>query len=79
MTLNPFRLLRRRQRFNQAVEEEIWLLRRRHGDDAYAAALDKLQAPNLTRWGHRVMEAAAEQLKPPEAPGLDVVENRPSE
>ena len=64
MILNPIRLIRRRRRFKQAVEDEVRFLRRAHGDQAHAAAVARINRPGLTEWGRRVSRAAAEQLRP---------------
>ena len=63
MMLNPLRLYRRRQRLNREALEEAQYLRRRHGPDAVRAAGEQLHRPELTSWGHQVLERAIEFLK----------------
>ena len=63
MDLNPVRYLRRRRRLRQAVEEEMFFLRRTYGDRAYEAAIEKLERPDLTHWGRDIVKSAARQLK----------------
>jgi hypothetical protein len=63
MILNPLRLYRRRQRLRREALEEAQHLRRRHGDDALAAARDQLRRSDLTSWGRQVIEAAIKLLK----------------
>ena len=63
MTLNPFRLIRRRWRLHVAIEDEVAHLRRIHGDGARAAALEKAKRTDLTTWGRQVVEGAAKRLK----------------
>jgi len=69
MLLNPFKLIHRHERLRQAVQEEVWILRRIHGDAAHAAALEKLQRSDLTRWGRKVVKGAAKELQKPWPPG----------
>ena len=59
MTLDPIRFIRRRRRLRRAIEEEVFHLRRIHGDGAYAAALEKLGRSDLTSWGRKIVEGAA--------------------
>lgn len=61
MTLNPIRLIRRRRRLRRAIEEEVFHLRRVHGEGAHAAALAQLGRPDLTSWGRRIVEGAAKE------------------
>ena len=71
MDLNPIRYLRRRRRLRQAVEEEMFYLRRAFGDRAYEAAVEKLARQDLTHWGRDIVKGAARQLKsaaPPKTP-----------
>jgi hypothetical protein len=63
MILNPLRMYRRRQRLERQALEEAQLLRRRHGDAAYLAALEKLRRPDLTWWGRKVVRRAIELLR----------------
>ncbi|RAK59214.1 hypothetical protein DJ021_05065 [Phenylobacterium hankyongense] len=63
MILDPFRLYRRHQRLLREAREEAQHLRRRHGDEALAAARDKLRRPELTTWGHRVLEHTIKILR----------------
>ena len=63
MTLNPLRYLRRRRRLRHAVEEEVFFLRRAHGEAAYDAALRKLERPDLTHWGREIVRGAARELR----------------
>jgi hypothetical protein len=63
MTLNPFRLWRRRRRLKVAIEEEASYLRRSHGEGAYAAAEEQLNGTDLTRWGRQVKEGVAQLLR----------------
>jgi hypothetical protein len=63
MILNPLRLYRRRQRLQREALEEAQHLRRRHGDAAIAAARDQLRRPDLTSWGHQVLERAIKYLR----------------
>lgn len=63
MMLNPLRLYRRRQRLNREALEEAQYLRRRHGTDAVQAASEQLRRPDLTSWGHLVLERAIQFLK----------------
>ena len=69
MTLNPFRLFKRWQRLRREVEQEVFYLRRQHGERAYEAALAEMERPELTSWGRQVMEEAARRLKPDHAAG----------
>jgi hypothetical protein len=63
MTLNPLRLLRRRQRLRRVALEEAQYLRRRYGSDAARAARELLRRPDITRWGRRVLERAIKLLR----------------
>jgi hypothetical protein len=63
MILDPFRLYRRHQRLVREAREEARHLRRRHGDEALIAACDKLRRPELTTWGHRVLERTIKILR----------------
>ena len=63
MTLAPFRYLRRRRRLRQAVQDEVFFLRRAYGTGAYAAAVLKLTRTDLTRWGRLIVKSAARELK----------------
>jgi hypothetical protein len=62
MVLDPLRLFRRRRRLREAIDEEVWWLRRRFGADARATALEKLNRPDLTAWGRQVYAGAAKRL-----------------
>jgi hypothetical protein len=61
MTLDPIRLIRRRRRLHRAIEEEVFHLRRVHGEGAHAAALEKLGRRDLTSWGRRIVAGAAKE------------------
>jgi hypothetical protein len=61
MTLNPIRLIRRRRRLRRAIEDEVFHLRRVHGEGAHAAALAQLGRPDLTSWGRKIVEGAARE------------------
>jgi hypothetical protein len=63
VTLNPIRFMRRRRRLRQAVDDEVYYLRRAHGGAAYTAAVFKLGRRDLTSWGRRVLKGAALELK----------------
>lgn len=63
MVVDPIRYIRRRRRLLQEAEEEAAYLRRRFGPDAHRAALEKLQRPDLTTWGKRVVQEAAKRLE----------------
>ncbi|MDB5419334.1 MAG: hypothetical protein JWP50_2753 [Phenylobacterium sp.] len=63
MILNPLRLYRRRQRLLREALEEAQYLRRRHGAEALGAAHEQLRRPDITRWGHKVLERAIQYLK----------------
>ncbi|MDE2487946.1 MAG: hypothetical protein KGO51_11155 [Alphaproteobacteria bacterium] len=63
MTWNPLRLYRRRQRLKREALDEAHFLRRRHGAEALQAARERLKRPDLTSWGHRVIEEAIKILK----------------
>ncbi|MDB5442630.1 MAG: hypothetical protein JWP73_1006 [Phenylobacterium sp.] len=63
MILNPLRLYRRRQRLLREALEEAQYLRRRHGAEALRAAQEQLRRPDITRWGHKVLERAIMYLK----------------
>ena len=43
--------------------DEAWSLRRRHGDAALIAAQEKLDRPDLTRWGRDVLREAVRLLR----------------
>ena len=62
ITFDPIRLLRRRQKLRQAIDEEVWKLRRLHGDGARDTALRKLKRDDLTTWGRQVIGGAAKRL-----------------
>jgi hypothetical protein len=61
--LDPIRFLRHRERFNLAVEEEAQMLRRRHGNQAYAFALEKLSRDDLTSHYRKVLKKVAARLR----------------
>ena len=61
--LDLTRFLRRRERFQAAVDEEVALIRRRHGEDAYAYAVGKLRRPDLTTRYRKILERAAVALR----------------
>jgi hypothetical protein len=61
MTLNPIRLIRRRRRLRRAIEDEVFHLRRVHGEGAHAAALQQLGRPDLTSWGRKIVQGAAKE------------------
>jgi hypothetical protein len=61
--INPIRHLRRRKRLQAEAEEEAAYLRRRFGDGAHGAALEKLQRSDLTSWGRQVVSEAARRLE----------------
>jgi hypothetical protein len=63
MTLNPLRLYRRRRRMKREALEEAQYLRRRYGPEAVRVARDQLERPDLTTWGHQVLEEAIRILK----------------
>lgn len=63
MILNPLRLYRRRQRLLREAREEAQYLRRRHGEGAIAAAREQMRRPDLTTWGHQVLEQAIRYLQ----------------
>ena len=63
VTLNFFRYLRRQRRLQRAVEEEVFYLRRAHGQEAYAMAVAKLKREDLTEWGRQIVKGAAHKLK----------------
>ncbi|MDX5330198.1 MAG: hypothetical protein LPK04_03270 [Caulobacteraceae bacterium] len=63
MTLNPLRYLRRRRRLLQEAEEEATFLRRRFGEAAHRAAMEKLSRTDLTSWGRQVVSEAARRLE----------------
>jgi hypothetical protein len=62
MILNPLRLYRRRQRLLREALEEAQYLRRRYGEEAIRAAREQLRRPDLTSWGHQVLERAIKYL-----------------
>lgn len=64
MIIDPIRYMRRRRRLMQEAEEEAAYLRRRYGEEAHQAALEKLKRPDLTTWGRRVVTEAARRLEP---------------
>ena len=74
MELNPIKLLKRRARLDRTAREEADFLLRRFGENAYEAALQAAERPNLTSWGRQVMRAAADRLRPRDAAA---VENEP--
>ena len=61
MTLDPIRFIRRRRRLRRAIEEEVFHLRRIHGEGAHAAALQQLGRPDLTSWGRRIVAGAVKE------------------
>lgn len=63
MILNPLRLYRRRQRLHREALEEAQYLRRRHADTALSEAREQLRRPDLTRWGHQVLQQAIKYLQ----------------
>ena len=63
MILNPLRLYRRRQRLLREALDEAQHLRRRYGDAAIAEAREQLRRPELTSWGHRVLQQAIKLLR----------------
>lgn len=63
VTINPLRYLRRRRRLQQEADEEALFLRRRFGDEAHRAAMEKLERPDLTSWGRQVVGEAARRLE----------------
>ena len=63
MIIDPFRWYRRQQRMRREAQEEVEHLRRRYGEGAVAAARAKLERPDLTRWGRRVLEQAIRELE----------------
>jgi hypothetical protein len=63
MILNPMRLYRRHQRLMRDAREEAQNLRRRHGAQALEAARAKLQRPEITSWGRRVIQRAVKTLQ----------------
>jgi hypothetical protein len=63
MILDPFRLYRRHQRLQREAVEEAQHLRRRYGDQAIDAALERLARPDITKWGHQVMTRALAILR----------------
>ncbi|WP_333588097.1 hypothetical protein [Phenylobacterium sp.] len=63
MVIDPIRYFRRRRRLMQEAEDEAFYLRRRFGEEAHRAALDKLQRPDLTSWGKQVVREAARLLE----------------
>ena len=63
MILNPLRMYRRHQRLERQALEEARLLRRRHGGAAITVARDKLQRPDLTWWGRKVLKRSIELLR----------------
>jgi hypothetical protein len=60
--LNPWRLLKRHERFERHALEEAQHLRRRYGDLALHAARQKLLRPDLTPWGRKVIKRAIKLL-----------------
>ncbi len=69
MTFNPVKLIRRRKRLHQAIQEEVHFLMRSYDTGAHRAALEKLQRPDLTNWGRQVLVGAVRQLERPDSPG----------
>ncbi len=67
MMLNPIKLIRRRRRLRQAIEDEVFYLRRIHGEAAHAVAMEKLKRTDLTSWGRQVIEGSVKQLEPEDA------------
>lgn len=63
LTLDPFRIYRRRRRLMREAQDEAQYLRRRHGELALSAAQAKAKSPELTRWGRRVLEEAVKLLQ----------------
>ena len=63
MTLNPIKLIRRRQKLHEAIDEEVWMLRRLHGEGARGGAIEKLKRTDLTTWGRQVIGGAAKRLE----------------
>lgn len=63
MVMNPLRLLRRHERIKRESLDEAQVLRRRHGDDAIAAAKEKLARTDLTSWYRQVLERAIQVLQ----------------
>jgi hypothetical protein len=63
MTLNPWKIMRRRRRLRREAGEEVELLRRRFGAEAAEAARRKLERPDLTSWGREVVGEALKRLK----------------
>ena len=63
MTFNPIKLIRRRKRLHQAIQEEVHFLMRSYDSGAHQAALDKLQRPDLTNWGRQVLDGVVKQLE----------------
>ncbi|WP_133254227.1 hypothetical protein [Phenylobacterium deserti] len=63
MIIDPFRLYRRHRRLVREAEEEAQFLRRRHGPSALQAARSRLDRPDLTHWGKRVMQRAIRLLE----------------
>jgi len=61
--LDPIRFLRHRERFNAAVEEEVALLVRRHGEEAYRHVVGKLRRDDLTSRYRKVLEKVAARLR----------------
>ena len=60
---DPIRLIRRRQKLREAIDEEVWKLRRMHGERARETAREKLKRPDLTTWGRQVIGGAAKRLE----------------
>ena len=63
MILNPVRLFRRWRRLRSEAMEEVRLLRRRHGEDALAEAMAKLNRPDLNTWGRNVLRQTVALLR----------------
>jgi hypothetical protein len=63
MIIDPFRLYRRHKRLEREALEEAHFLRRRHGEEAVAAARDRLARPDLTQWGRRVLARSVRLLE----------------
>lgn len=61
--MNPIRYFRRRKRLQREALDEAAYLRRRFGDSARAAALEKLKRTDLTSWGRQVVTEAVKHLE----------------
>ena len=71
MTLNPIKIIRRRRRLRRAIDEEVFHLRRIHGEGAHQAALAQLGRPDLTHWGHKIVQGAVRETKASAPPPVD--------